>query len=186
MLRSSVLPDWRAFRNGNSLEAPYNPGMRALTKSILWIGAVVAMTAAGLIALPAAQDEPGERLVNRSCTNCHDLRRIQVQALDRDAWTIKVNAMIEKGAVVGKDDLPALLDYLVGQHGPVPDGPGKEILLNTCTRCHDLKRIKEHGGNRQQWEETLQAMLNEGAPLSDEEFAVILAYLARNFRNPIR
>ena len=132
------------------------------------------------------QDERAERLLNQACTSCHELRRIQVQALDRDAWTSTINAMIEKGAKVGSEDLPVLLDYLVRQHGPVPDGPGKEILLNTCTLCHDLKRVKEHGGTRQQWAETLQAMLNEGAALSEEEFPVILEYLARNFRTPLQ
>ena len=32
-----------------------------------------------------------------------------------------------------------------------------------------------------QWEETLNAMLNEGAPLPDDLFPIVHAYLARNF-----
>ena len=141
--------------------------------------------AVALTARPEPQDEQGERVLNQSCTNCHDIRRIQTKAMDRDEWNETVKKMIGNGAKVNEGDVPALLDYLVAHHGPVPDGPGKEILLNTCTLCHDLKRVKEHGGTRQDWEETLGAMLNEGAPLSDEEFPVILAYLTRNFR-PVR
>jgi len=32
------------------------------------------------------------------------------------------------------------------------------------------------------WAEILQVMLNEGAPLTDNDFATVLRYLARNFR----
>jgi cytochrome c5 len=131
------------------------------------------------------EDERGERLVNQTCLACHDVRRIQVQALDEQGWSVKVQSMIEKGAKVEPADLPVLLDYLVKHHGPVPEGQGKAILLNTCTRCHDLKRIKEHGGTRRQWAETLLSMLNEGAPLADEELPIILEYLTVNFP-PVR
>ena len=154
-----------------------------LVKYWTWILLILAaIGGAGVIVPAAPQDEPGERLINQRCTSCHDVRRIQVQAMDKDEWTTTINNMIAKGANVSNDELPVLLDYLMLHHGPLPDGPGKDILLNTCTMCHDLKRIKEHGGTRLQWEETLQSMLNEGAPLSDDEFPVILGYLARNFR----
>ena len=53
-----------------------------------------------------------------------------------------------------------------------------------CTQCHDLNRVIQHGATREQWEETLGAMLNEGAPLSEQDFPVLLAYLARNFKPP--
>jgi cytochrome c5 len=151
-------------------------------KKAIWVCFILATAAAALVARPALpQEERGEQILNQSCISCHDVRRIQVQALDAATWTAKVNSMIEKGAKVEPDNLPILLDYLVKQHGPLPDGPGKSILLNTCTRCHDLKRVKEHGATRRQWAETLLAMLNEGAPLSDEELPVILEYLAATF-----
>jgi competence protein ComEA len=63
----------------------------------------------------------------------------------------------------------------------MPDGPGKDIVLNTCTICHDLSRIKTVRHTKEEWQETLIAMLNEGAPLSDENFPVVLNYLAKNF-----
>lgn len=139
------------------------------------------------IAWPSAgrvlQDsDKGEQLLSGSCLSCHDLRPVEVQALDKDAWTEMVNAMVEKGARVDKADLPVLVDYLVQNHGPLPDGAGKKILLNTCTLCHDLKRVLRNGGTRENWEDTLSAMLNEGAMLSDEDFPVLLDYLARNFK----
>jgi hypothetical protein len=93
-----------------------------------------------------------------------------------------VKAMIEKGADVKEGDLPVIVDYLTRYHGPLPDGPGKEVLLNVCTQCHDLQRVRRERLNAEGWSEILLAMLNEGAPLDDTDFASVLRYLARNFR----
>jgi cytochrome c5 len=129
----------------------------------------------------AQDDDPGERLMNAACQDCHSVRVIQVQAMDADGWTKRISQEIDKGAKLSKEDVPTLVNYLVRTHGPMPDGPGKEIVLNTCTMCHDLFRIKANRRSPEEWEETLVSMLNEGAPLSDEEFPRVLRYLARNF-----
>jgi len=47
--------------------------------------------------------------------------------------------------------------------------------------CHDLSRVKRTTATREEWEDTLGAMLNEGAMLSEQDFPVLLNYLARNF-----
>jgi len=131
----------------------------------------------------SAQDaDPGERIMNASCqTSCHSVRVIQTQAMNADAWTTSVGTMVDKGAKISKDDIPTLVRYLAEHYGPIPDGPGKEIVLNTCTMCHDLGRIKQGRRSPEEWEETLISMLNEGAPLSDENFAIVHRYLAKNF-----
>jgi cytochrome c5 len=135
-----------------------------------------------LAATSGAQDaDPGERLMNSACQDCHSVRVIQTQAMDADGWTKRVSQEIEKGAKLSKEDAPTLVTYLVRTHGPLPDGPGKEVLLNTCTQCHDLFRIKANRRSPEEWEETLVSMLNEGAMINDEEFARVLRYLSRNF-----
>src|SRR5437773_2583343 len=148
------------------------------------IVAAIALSAAS-IAAAAAQDapktEPGEQIMNAACTTCHDLRPIETQALDEAGWTKEVTAMIEQGAEVKKEDVPVLIAFLVKQHGPLPDGPGKEILLNICMQCHDLQRVRRERLSAEAWLEILDAMLNEGAPLSEKDLPVILRYLARNF-----
>ena len=126
--------------------------------------------------------EAGERLVTAACTTCHDSRPVDTQALDEGGWTKEVKAMIEKGAEVKDTDLPVIVDYLTRYHGPLPDGPGKEVLLNVCTQCHDLQRVRRERLTAEGWSEILLAMLNEGAPLNDTDFASVLRYLARNFR----
>jgi cytochrome c5 len=130
----------------------------------------------------AQESEPGERIMNASCVNaCHSVRSIQTQAMTPEAWGKTVATMVEKGAKVSKDDVPVLVDYLARTHGPVPDGRGKAILLNICTMCHDLGRIRLGHRSPEEWEETLVSMLNEGAPLSDEAFPVIHEYLSEHF-----
>jgi cytochrome c5 len=134
----------------------------------------------------AAQSEnPGEKILMQRCQGCHDLRPVHTSALDAAGWTKTIETMIkENGAEVAKDEMPVLVKYLTQNFGPVPDGPGKEILLNTCTMCHDLGRIKTARRSAGEWEETLNSMLNEGAPLSDEQFPVIHRYLSRYFGVP--
>ena len=36
-------------------------------------------------------------------------------------------------------------------------------------------------GEAEEWEETLNSMLNEGAPLSDADYPLVLQYLSKNF-----
>ena len=119
--------------------------------------------------------------MNATCQGCHDLRVLQVQAMDAEGWTKSVNTMVEKGAKVSKDEAPVLVAYLVRRHGPLPEGAGKRIVLNICTMCHDLGRIKLGRRSPEEWEETLISMLNEGAPLSDDDFPVVHEYLSQNF-----
>ena len=149
-----------------------------------WILACILTATAAAVAAGqgAAQADKGEQVMNVSCTSCHDLRPIQTQALDSDGWTGVIAAMVEKGAEIDKADVAALVDYLAKNNGPLPEGAGKQILLNTCTVCHDLLRVKRTAATREEWEDTLGAMLNEGAMLSEQDFPVLLNYLARNFK----
>lgn len=126
-------------------------------------------------------DARGQQILNQSCSSCHELRNIEIQAMDKEGWTKEVNSMVEKGSTIKKDDIPGFVDYLVRKHGPLPEGAGKKIMLNTCTRCHDLERVRDEPLSREDWEQTLISMQNEGAPLSDDEFPIILNYLAKNF-----
>jgi cytochrome c5 len=161
--------------------------MRRVISSLLLVStAIGAVVASAPPALAARQETPrverGEQIQNASCTTCHDRRPIDVQGLDEAGWKRVIDAMIEKGADVGKDDVPILTAYLAKNHGPLPDGPGRDVVLTVCTQCHDLQRVRRQRSTAEGWSEILDAMLNEGAPLSTEEYALVLRYLARNFR----
>ena len=145
--------------------------------------AAAAFAAVAVFGVASAQDATnrGEQIQNAACLSCHDTRPIDTASYDRGGWNDVVSSMINKGADVKDADKPVLVDFLVRNHGPLPDGPGKQILLNTCTICHDLGRVRAHTVSRDEWEETLSAMLNEGAMLSDQDLAILLNYLSRNF-----
>ena len=148
-----------------------------IASSVLCVSALVCVSMS-----TAQETDPGERIMNASCqTSCHSVRSIQTQAMDAASWSKTVGTMVDKGAKISKDDIPTLVHYLAERYGPIPDGPGKEIVLNTCTMCHDLNRIKLGRRSPEEWEETLISMLNEGAMLNDEEFARVHQYLSKNF-----
>jgi cytochrome c5 len=156
--------------------------MKRPWKPSLWLTATLSCAAVAFSAGQLPPVNPGEKILNSACTTCHELRPIETTALDREGWTKIVDAMVEKGADVKKDDVPVLVRYLVSMYGPLPEGPGKPVLLNICTQCHTLERVKVRSGDRQSWDDLLSHMLNEGAPLNDDDYAVLLNYLARNFR----
>src|SRR5215510_173554 len=139
-------------------------------KTGLWLGATMVTAALAFAAgQDAGQGAKAERILNTSCTTCHDLRKIQTQALDEEGWTQVVKSMIDKGAKMEKGDIPMLVSYLEDNFGPLPNGAGKEIVLNKCTVCHDLKRVRQHFATPEDWADTLNAMQNEGLMISDED-----------------
>ena len=154
-----------------------------LRRAVFWTSVVVGVMTLAIAQVGTAQEsDPGERIMNASCqTSCHTVRNIQTQAMNAEEWSKTVNTMVEKGAKVSAADMPVLIRYLAEHHGPIPEGRGKEIVLNICTMCHDLNRIKLGRRSSEEWEETLISMLNEGAPLSDENFAIVHQYLSKNF-----
>ena len=123
----------------------------------------------------------GQQLVEKNCQGCHTMRRVETSAKDAKGWQETIQVMIQDGAEIEETEIPAMVQYLTREHGPVPEGPGKPILLNICTQCHNLQRIKIGRRSPEEWEETLLAMLNEGAPVNDEQLPVIHAYLSRHF-----
>jgi competence protein ComEA len=66
-------------------------------------------------------------------------------------------------------------------HPELPDGPGKDTLIKTCSSCHSPDNVLANGQDRAGWEATLQKMAGFGAQASDEEFTQILEYLVKNF-----
>ena len=69
----------------------------------------------------------------------------------------------------------------------LPDGPGKQIALTKCSVCHPASRIEGYQANRDEWKETLDDMRlfmdgsTLGVTMSDQESAVMLDYLVKNF-----
>lgn len=68
------------------------------------------------------KDGPGRDLVETGCAACHSLDYIPMNSpfLDRKGWQAEVDKMVNvMGAPVEAKDVPAIVDYLVAQYGPV-------------------------------------------------------------------
>ena len=63
----------------------------------------------------------------------------------------------------------------------LPDGPGKDQMVKICGVCHEPQRAASIRLTRDGWEATIGDMIARGAKGSDDDFKVVLDYLATNF-----
>jgi competence protein ComEA len=63
----------------------------------------------------------------------------------------------------------------------LPDGPGKDVMVNACGVCHEARRAASVRLTRDGWAEVIQGMTARGAKVSEADFPIILDYLATNF-----
>jgi sulfite dehydrogenase (cytochrome) subunit B len=67
------------------------------------------------------------------------------------------------------------------------EGDGRERVQAMCSMCHSLDYIAINSPfqDRTAWEKTVRKMVNVmGAPLTDEDVAVIVNYLANHYGTP--
>ena len=62
-----------------------------------------------------------------------------------------------------------------------PKDRGRELVEDVCTYCHNLDRVRGKALCRQEWRGLTKGMISEGAPVTDEEFSMILDYLTKNY-----
>ena len=63
----------------------------------------------------------------------------------------------------------------------LPDGPGKDVTVKACGTCHEGRRAASVRLTRDGWAAVIEDMRKRGAPVTDEEFPVILDYLTTHF-----
>lgn len=61
----------------------------------------------------------------------------------------------------------------------LPDGPGKAELSKLCSGCHDLMFTVSTRETEEGWTRIVNDMRSKGADGSDEDFAKVIAYLAK-------
>jgi competence protein ComEA len=62
-----------------------------------------------------------------------------------------------------------------------PEGPGKDVFIRICTRCHEAANSTKLRLTKRQWQGKVYAQADRGAEASGEELDQIVDYLARNF-----
>lgn len=63
----------------------------------------------------------------------------------------------------------------------LPQGPGKDILENTCEECHGPERIVEKAWAKEKWRATVKDMVERGAVLKPDEIDTLVDYLSTYF-----
>ncbi len=57
-------------------------------------------------------DPEAKRLMNRACTNCHGLDRIETRRNTQEAWRVTLVDMRERGAQLSDEELERLVEWL--------------------------------------------------------------------------
>jgi mono/diheme cytochrome c family protein len=63
----------------------------------------------------------------------------------------------------------------------LPAGPGKALVLRSCVSCHDVSQVTAQRAGKDQWNKTVDKMIENGAILTDAEADTIVQYLSTNF-----
>lgn len=65
----------------------------------------------------------------------------------------------------------------------LPEGEGREVLLTSCTRCHDLRGIPAYKGywGKAEWLAMIDTMRRHGAAVGPQQAEAIASYLERHF-----
>jgi hypothetical protein len=57
----------------------------------------------------------------------------------------------------------------------------KNLTESVCTLCHEFTRVERQRLSNTEWAGEIRGMLAEGAPLTDEEFEMVVDYLAKTY-----
>jgi cytochrome c5 len=139
-------------------------------------------------------DGEGKELVTNTCAGCHELDRVAAHTGDQEDWGGVVYSMRQRGLELTPEDTERIVAYLAKSFpppakkavAPLPDGDGKDLVMNHCAGCHDLDRVETHTGTKDEWERVVKYMASLGLAAKPEENARIVAYLAKNFPPPAK
>jgi mono/diheme cytochrome c family protein len=63
----------------------------------------------------------------------------------------------------------------------LPKGLGQALVQAKCSGCHALLMVTAKRKTADQWGQSVDNMIDRGAKVSDADYDVIVAYLAKNF-----
>ena len=85
-------------------------------------------------------------------------------------------------AVAAKQQpVPAPVGVQADAHPEFPPGPGRDVTLRLCSKCHSPNNILAMGRTQQGWQDLIVKMTTMGLQGTDEEFTATLDYLTASF-----
>jgi glucose dehydrogenase/cytochrome c5 len=79
-----------------------------------------AAPAAPAAPMTAAEDAATAKLVENTCTQCHDMTNITTAHMDKAGWSATVSDMVGRGAMLSDAEIHQVVDYLASHYGPEP------------------------------------------------------------------
>ena len=113
-----------------------------------------------------------------ACASCHSLDVITSKKWDRAKWS----EVVPKMSSLSKEETIDVVGYLARHFGP--KDPGKQLVEEICSFCHGLSKLKGQEYTRDEWVSVTKGMIFEGAPVTEEEYSLILDYLEKNYGPP--
>jgi competence ComEA-like helix-hairpin-helix protein len=68
-----------------------------------------------------------------------------------------------------------------GVASDLPEGKGKDVVADTCSECHSVRRIEAQRLDEEGWKNILREMTENGASIEQDDRATIVEYLTRYF-----
>jgi cytochrome c5 len=153
--------------------------MNASVTACLAVPLLTAALAGGGAALPEGE---GKKIVEAACVSCHGLDVVESKQWDRERWQTVVTGMVARGASLNSGEADEVVAYLAKNFGGVAgQNKGKKLVEDICSLCHEWQRVKGQELTKDQWSGVIKGMISEGAPVTDEEFDLIVEYLAKNY-----
>jgi cytochrome c5 len=132
-------------------------------------------------AVAAGKLPPGEgkRIVETICSSCHPTEVVTSKSYSKERWRSVVDAMIDEGAQLTNAEAALVVEYLARNFGEKERA--KQLYVEICSYCHELERVTRQTLTREEWQGLIKGMVDEGAPVTSEEFSMIVDYLAEHF-----
>ncbi len=73
------------------------------------------------------------------------------------------------------------LGIVAKKQGTAKPERAKELVESVCVLCHEFARVERQELSKDEWAGVIKGMLAEGAPLTDEEFSMVVDYLAKTY-----
>jgi cytochrome c5 len=161
---------------------------------ILALCAAAILVAIGMPARAQGALPPGDGrdLMATACSQCHPLNVIRSMREGTEGWKRHVYNMVTRGAQLNAREADTVVAYLATNFGPIatpaasavkvnlPGGPGRDLVEERCTACHDLERVAIKRQNAA-WPALVANMVGRGAVATPEEARTIASYLTINF-----
>jgi cytochrome c5 len=143
--------------------------------------AVCLLAAFVLHAAPAGKlpEGDGRKIVESTCGSCHGLDIVTSKQYSKERWQSVVTEMIAQGAPLTKAQVSRVVEYLARNFGE--ESRAKQLYVEICSFCHDLERVERESLTKQEWRGLIKGMIDEGAPVTQEEFSMIVDYLAEHY-----